>query len=290
MFAEYADSRSTDYRSRLGVLGVVRDDLRTIEAEITGNNLAATQTVDADSPDTPTTGTSEGDNQPPARPLPNRIVLYIDDLDRCPPPKVLQVLEAVHLLLAFPIFVVFVAVDSRWLTSALTEELPTLRGDRSGGPARRRTRRQLGTSVCPAHVRRRCPSSRSDPSSLGKYRRIPCRNRAAMRARSASSRQRSRTGGTADALDAVAHFGGNVDGYKDRCSCCQGAGRRVGQHRDRPLRDETRLLAGHARAGVSLASLMGPPVPSGMGPPRGVSVGGVMIAGRWWWVKGVGRW
>ena len=35
----------------------------------------------------------------------NRIVLYIDDLDRCPPEKVVAVLQAVHLLLAFPLFV-----------------------------------------------------------------------------------------------------------------------------------------------------------------------------------------
>ena len=32
----------------------------------------------------------------------NRIVLYIDDLDRCPPRKVVEVLQAIHLLLAFP--------------------------------------------------------------------------------------------------------------------------------------------------------------------------------------------
>ncbi len=34
----------------------------------------------------------------------NRIVLYIDDLDRCEPDKVAKVLQAVHLLLAFPLF------------------------------------------------------------------------------------------------------------------------------------------------------------------------------------------
>lgn len=49
----------------------------------------------------------------------NRIVLYIDDLDRCPPDKVAKVLQAVHLLLAFPLFVVVVAVDARWLSQSL---------------------------------------------------------------------------------------------------------------------------------------------------------------------------
>lgn len=45
-----------------------------------------------------------------------RIVLYIDDLDRCPPKRVVEVLEAVHLLLAFPLFVVVVGVDVRWVS------------------------------------------------------------------------------------------------------------------------------------------------------------------------------
>lgn len=48
-----------------------------------------------------------------------RIVLYIDDLDRCRPEKVVQVLEAIHLLLFFPLFVVVVGVDSRWISRAL---------------------------------------------------------------------------------------------------------------------------------------------------------------------------
>lgn len=49
----------------------------------------------------------------------DRIVLYIDDLDRCTPDKVVDVLQAVHLLMTFPLFVVFVAVDVRWVTQAL---------------------------------------------------------------------------------------------------------------------------------------------------------------------------
>ena len=49
----------------------------------------------------------------------SRIVLYIDDLDRCPPEKVVDVLQAVHLLLAFPLFVVVVGVDARWIKQSL---------------------------------------------------------------------------------------------------------------------------------------------------------------------------
>ncbi len=51
-----------------------------------------------------------------------RIVLYIDDVDRCPPEKVLEVLQAVHMLLAFKLFVVFVAVDVRWVASSLAQQ------------------------------------------------------------------------------------------------------------------------------------------------------------------------
>ncbi|WRZ87768.1 P-loop NTPase fold protein [Streptomyces sp. NBC_01007] len=56
----------------------------------------------------------------PATPPPlERIVLYIDDLDRCPPARVVDVLAAVHLMLALPLFVVVVAVDARWLLTSL---------------------------------------------------------------------------------------------------------------------------------------------------------------------------
>jgi len=48
-----------------------------------------------------------------------RIVLYIDDLDRCHPNKVVEVLQAVHLLLAFDLFNVVVGVDARWLERSL---------------------------------------------------------------------------------------------------------------------------------------------------------------------------
>lgn len=123
VFAEFADDRSTDYRRRLGLLSTVREDLRTLEEQVLESNRRALlrggpeafeeQSVQ---PVSPTDGQ-----------VPNRIVLYIDDLDRCPPATVVEVLEAVHLLLAFEMFVVVVAVDSRWLSSALTGQLAALR-------------------------------------------------------------------------------------------------------------------------------------------------------------------
>jgi len=52
----------------------------------------------------------------------DRIVLYIDDLDRCTPQKVIEVLQAVHLMLSSNLFMVIVAVDIRWVTKCLKEE------------------------------------------------------------------------------------------------------------------------------------------------------------------------
>ena len=43
------------------------------------------------------------------------------NLDRCPPERVVEVLQAVHLILAFELFVVVVAVDPRWLERSLNE-------------------------------------------------------------------------------------------------------------------------------------------------------------------------
>lgn len=62
----------------------------------------------------------------------NRIVLYIDDLDRCQPEKVVEVLQAIHLLLSFRLFIVFVAVDVRWVSRALHETYPSLLGRSAG--------------------------------------------------------------------------------------------------------------------------------------------------------------
>jgi hypothetical protein len=55
----------------------------------------------------------------------DRIVLYIDDLDRCGPRQVVEVLQAVHLLLALDLFVVVVGVDPRWLTRSLRHQFPS---------------------------------------------------------------------------------------------------------------------------------------------------------------------
>ena len=86
---------SDDYRKQLGVVSALRWDFEQLTARLEA---------------------ASGDS---GAPLVERIVLYIDDLDRCPPERVVQVLEAVHLLLAMKLFVVVVGVDPRWLLRSL---------------------------------------------------------------------------------------------------------------------------------------------------------------------------
>lgn len=56
------------------------------------------------------------------RDTPERIVIYIDDLDRCTQEQVQSVLQAVHLLLAFESFVVVVGVDQVRVAEALARQ------------------------------------------------------------------------------------------------------------------------------------------------------------------------
>ena len=90
------------YASFRGLVGQVRDDLDQLQKQL----ARARDHWSANGPDT--------------APL-ERIVLYVDDLDRCPPARVVDVLAAVHLLLALPLFVVVVAVDARWLLRSLDQ-------------------------------------------------------------------------------------------------------------------------------------------------------------------------
>ncbi len=97
-------SHSADYRSRLGIVSLVRRDFE---------RLSELADRDSDKRDTE------------LMPV-ERIVLYLDDLDRCRPERVIEVLEAVHLLLAFKLFMVVVAVDPRWLRHCLVKHYPDL--------------------------------------------------------------------------------------------------------------------------------------------------------------------
>jgi hypothetical protein len=92
---------STEYRGQLGVVSSVRRDFEQLV-----DLMHEWQRSD----------TADAGHQPI-----QRIVLYIDDLDRCEPDQVVQVLQAVHLLLAMDLFVVVVGVDPRWLLRALRQ-------------------------------------------------------------------------------------------------------------------------------------------------------------------------
>jgi hypothetical protein len=95
-FARYVlqRSQSDDYRKQLGILSLLQRDFDELSRRLLVDDAGARV---------------------------QRIVLYIDDLDRCPADVVVQVLQAVHLLLSFPLFVVVVAVDPTWVLRSLEE-------------------------------------------------------------------------------------------------------------------------------------------------------------------------
>jgi hypothetical protein len=102
---------STDYRKLLGTAALIQRDLDELSRLIEEQNEEFLKT---------------DRGKLPGPEVLNRIILYIDDLDRCEPSQVIKVLQAVHLLLAFPLFVVVVAVDSRWLAHSLASHYPAL--------------------------------------------------------------------------------------------------------------------------------------------------------------------
>ncbi len=90
---------SKEYEKYLGIVNIVKHDFDKL------NELMLEQTPEKDR-------------------FVDRIILYIDDLDRCQPSKVVEVLEAVHLLMALPLFIVVVGVDPRWLRRCLQQHYP----------------------------------------------------------------------------------------------------------------------------------------------------------------------
>jgi hypothetical protein len=127
--------KSDDYRQYLGVLAVVRRDFERLSSLMEQQNwqLSPTQAGDAVERDgVHKFATLEEERKSEAERI-NRIVLYIDDLDRCPPRKVVEVLQAVHLLLAFPLFIVVVGVDARWVQRSLSTTYGRLLTGGGGG-------------------------------------------------------------------------------------------------------------------------------------------------------------
>ncbi|MEM1221211.1 MAG: P-loop NTPase fold protein [Verrucomicrobiota bacterium] len=105
-----------DYTKHLGLLALLRRDFETLEELMKG--AEADENAAQMQPATDDDG-QESHTHPVKIKRIKRIILFIDDLDRCPPERVVEVLQAIHLLLAFRLFVVVVGVDSRWVTSCL---------------------------------------------------------------------------------------------------------------------------------------------------------------------------
>ena len=107
MLGEFIADRagSDDYRKYLGVPALIHRDFEQL------SKMFKAQRDDEEE------GKDSNDDM-----VVNRIILYVDDLDRCPPDKVVEVLRAIHLLLAFPLFVVVVGVDARWVSRALKQQ------------------------------------------------------------------------------------------------------------------------------------------------------------------------
>ena len=110
------------YQQKLGTAALVRRDFDALSRKI----------IDV-------TKREISDEVRPEELLINRIVLYIDDLDRCEMSKVVPVLRAVHLLLAFKAFVVVVGVDSRWVARCLQKHHEEIFADAESDDGRRVT-------------------------------------------------------------------------------------------------------------------------------------------------------
>lgn len=107
LLAAYATGQLAEWtgRERLGELSTIRRSFDQLSAIISHDRDERTRLSEAPS----------GSDGAPI----DRIVIYIDDLDRCQPELVVRVLEAIKLLMDVPHFVVIVGVDSRWLFRSL---------------------------------------------------------------------------------------------------------------------------------------------------------------------------
>lgn len=93
------------YAKELTTISTARGDLQLLSSILRDQSAGAAPS--------PAAGGAE-----PLRPV-DRVILYIDDLDRCSSAQVVRVLQVVHMLLAFELFVVVVAVDARWVEASL---------------------------------------------------------------------------------------------------------------------------------------------------------------------------
>jgi len=120
MLLDFVEKRSkdTNYASQLGLISWIRKDFENLTRLLSGQDAALSAARNG----------KPGEKEPEVVLKVDRIILYIDDLDRCNEDLVVKVLEAIHLILAFELFVVVVGVDPRWLNNALNEKYKMLFG------------------------------------------------------------------------------------------------------------------------------------------------------------------
>jgi hypothetical protein len=109
------------YNKELTTLSLARADLSALSKILRDQKELAALVADVSSPPV------DAGDTPVRRPV-DRVILYIDDLDRCKPADVVRVLQMVHMLLAFELFVVVVAVDARWIEESLIDSYKWLGG------------------------------------------------------------------------------------------------------------------------------------------------------------------
>lgn len=154
----FEDGDVRDYDKQVGLVSRARRSFEQLDAIFTANRdgLAARDKQARGEPLTPAETEAltrhekmQLDKQDLV--IPDRIVLYIDDLDRCTHQQVYDVLQAIHLLLAFELFVVVVGVDVRWVEEAVArqftvaaEDLPdsATQADRDAARQRAETERR----------------------------------------------------------------------------------------------------------------------------------------------------
>ncbi|WP_286966740.1 P-loop NTPase fold protein [Flavobacterium sp. UBA4854] len=103
-------ANSEDYTKHLGIISIIRKDFEVLSDLLIDHKKETDKNIESDK-----------FKKMFENPL-GRIILYIDDLDRCPEERVVEVLEAVNLLMAFPLFVVIVGVDPRWVKKSLIKK------------------------------------------------------------------------------------------------------------------------------------------------------------------------
>ncbi|MBI5853481.1 MAG: hypothetical protein HZB39_20925 [Planctomycetes bacterium] len=113
LIQERIDGR--EYSKHLGIVSTIRKDFERL-AKLLARSRSKQDRNALEAVAAEIKGTS--------LPVIDRIVLYVDDLDRCPADKVVAMLEAIHLLLAIDLFVVVVGVDIRWAAQSLLERYP----------------------------------------------------------------------------------------------------------------------------------------------------------------------